>query len=48
LQDASLKGLADRGVMRVQGDAGQFDLTADRAERRMIADFLAYCGSSRA
>ncbi|GAA0199910.1 hypothetical protein GCM10010203_59220 [Actinomadura yumaensis] len=48
LQDASLKGLADHGLMRVQGYAGQFDLTADKAERRMIADFLAYCGSSRA
>ncbi len=48
LHDASLTGLASRGAMRVQGDAGRFNLTADTAERRMIAGFLSYCGSSRA
>ena len=48
LRDASLTGLASRGSMRVQGDAGQFDLTASPQERQMIAGFLSYCGSSRA
>ncbi|WP_395942436.1 hypothetical protein [Brevundimonas sp.] len=48
LQDASLTGLASRGSMRVNGDAGQFVLTATPDERRMIAGFLSYCGSSRA
>lgn len=48
LRDASLTGLASRGAIRVQGDAGRFDLKASQDERRMIAGFLSYCGSSRA
>lgn len=48
LHDASLTGLASSGSMRVQGDAGRFVLTASPDERRMIAGFLSYCGSSRA
>ncbi|EDX81730.1 MAG: hypothetical protein KJ728_15875 [Alphaproteobacteria bacterium] len=48
LQDASLTGLASRGAMRVQGDSGRFVLKAGPDERRMIAGFLSYCGSSRA
>lgn len=48
LHDASLTGLASRGSMLVQGEAGRFSLSATSAERRMIAGFLAYCGSSRA
>jgi hypothetical protein len=48
LHDASLTGLASQGVMRVQGEAGTFALRASADERRMIAGFLTYCGSSRA
>lgn len=48
LNDASLQNLAQRGAMRVVGDAGQFDLSADPQERRMVAGFLSYCGSARA
>jgi hypothetical protein len=48
LRDASLTGLVSRGAMSVQGDAGRFQLKADSAERGMISNFLAYCGSSRA
>jgi len=48
LRDDSLMGLASRGAMRVNGEAGQFVLTASPDERRMIAGFLSYCGSSRA
>ena len=48
LRDASLRGLVSRGAMPVLGDAGRFELKATATERRMIANFLAYCGSSRA
>jgi hypothetical protein len=48
LHDASLTGLASDGVLRVQGEAGSFALRASADERRMIAGFLTYCGSSRA
>lgn len=48
LHDASLRGLADRGVLAVNGDAGRFNLSATAEERRMIAGFLSYCGSSQA
>jgi hypothetical protein len=48
LRDASLTGLASQGVLNVQGDAGSFALRASADERRMIAGFLTYCGSSRA
>ena len=47
LQDASLTGLASNGSIRLVGDAGPTVLRADRAERRLAADFLAYCGSAR-
>ncbi len=48
LGDASLRGLAERGAMAVDGDAGRFTLSATATEKRMIAGFLSYCGSSRA
>lgn len=48
LGDASLTGLAARGSMPVLGEAGRFELKADRDERAVIAGFLSYCGSSRA
>lgn len=48
LRDASLTGLASNGALRLVGDAGTIVLRADRAERRLASDFLAYCGSSRA
>ena len=47
LRDPSLQSLANRGVLRVRGDAGEFDLAAAPDERRIAADFLAYCGSAR-
>lgn len=47
LRDPTLQSLASRGVLRVRGDAGDFDLTAAPDERRVAADFLAYCGSAR-
>lgn len=47
LQDASLTNLASGGSIRLIGDTGATVLRADRAERRLAADFLTYCGSSR-
>jgi hypothetical protein len=47
LRDPVLQSLGSRGVLRVRGDAGDFDLTAAPDERRVAADFLAYCGSAR-
>ena len=47
LRDPSLQSLASRGVLRVRGDAGDFDLTAAPDEQRAAASFLAYCGSAR-
>lgn len=47
LRDPTLQSLASRGLMRVRGDAGEFDLPAAPDERRIAADFLAYCGSAR-
>ncbi|WAC59195.1 hypothetical protein [Brevundimonas sp. SL130] len=48
LHDASLTGLVSTGLMQVRGEAGAFALRAGADERRMIAGFLTYCGSSRA
>ncbi|WP_339931873.1 hypothetical protein [uncultured Brevundimonas sp.] len=47
LRDPTLQSLASRGVLRVRGEAGDFDLTAAPAEQRVAANFLAYCGSAR-
>ena len=47
LQDATLTNLASGGSIRLIGDTGATVLRADRAERRLAADFLTYCGSSR-
>ena len=48
LRDAGLRGLAERGRMDVQGDAGTFSIKATRQERRVVGEFLAYCGQGRA
>ncbi|HWQ86988.1 hypothetical protein [Brevundimonas sp.] len=48
VDDPSLKQLARRGTMAVEGDAGAFELTASRDERKMIDDFFAYCGNRQA
>lgn len=45
LGDPALKSLARGGRLAVEGDAGHFELTADREERRLIREFFAYCGS---
>lgn len=48
VNDPSLQRLAQRGRLTVEGDAGRFTLTADQEERRLVRDFLAYCGAERA
>jgi hypothetical protein len=47
LTEPALQSLAGRGVLRVRGEAGIFDIPADPDERRVVAGFLAYCGSAR-
>ncbi|MBU1347266.1 MAG: hypothetical protein KKA16_09985 [Alphaproteobacteria bacterium] len=44
----ALTGLAERGRMTVEGDAGLFQIAASREERRVVGDFLAYCAPGRA
>ncbi|GAA0627170.1 hypothetical protein GCM10009422_25110 [Brevundimonas kwangchunensis] len=44
---ASLQRLKTAGRLQVEGEAGQFELTATRSERQAIAAFFAYCGTGR-
>lgn len=46
--DPAMQQLARRGTLEVEGEAGRFELTATRDERRLISDFFAYCGTGRA
>ncbi len=48
VNDPTIVRLAERGRLTVEGDAGRFTLTADQEERRLVRDFLAYCGAERA
>ena len=48
LHDVGLRALADRGQMDVQGEAGTFSIKANREERRVVGEFLAYCAQGRA
>lgn len=43
LNDQALTGLATRGVMRVEGPAGEFALDADSHERALAAQFISHC-----
>ncbi len=47
VRDPALQQLARSGKLAVEADAGQFELSASPAERRLIGDFFAYCGSDR-
>lgn len=46
--DPTLRRLERDGALTVQGEAGDFELTATPKERRLISDFFAYCGSDKA
>ena len=48
LHDATLQGLAGDHGLVVRGEAGAFRLTATKQERRLVRDFLSYCGTGRA
>jgi hypothetical protein len=45
--DPTMRRLARDGALAVQGEAGDFELTATQKERRLISDFFAYCGSDK-
>lgn len=47
LLDPALQRLATGGRLAVEAEAGAFELSASPAERRLIGDFFAYCGSYR-
>ena len=47
VRDPALQQLARSGKLAVEADAGPFELSASPAERRLIGDFFAYCGSDR-
>lgn len=47
VRDPALQQLARSGRLSVEADAGQFELSASPAERALIGDFFAYCGSDR-
>lgn len=47
LNDPVLGALARNGDLRVVGDGGSATISASQHERRLAADFLAYCGSAR-
>lgn len=48
LRDPAVRALVRDGRMPVVGEAGRSELTATRNERRLIGEFIAYCGSGRA
>lgn len=48
VRDPALRQLAQTGKLAVEAEAGRFELSASPAERRLISDFFAYCGSDRA
>jgi hypothetical protein len=48
VNDPGLRRLAERGQLTVTGDAGRFRIDAGREERRLVGDFLSYCGAGRA
>ena len=47
VRDPAMQQLASSGKLTVEADAGLFQLSATPAERRLIGDFFAYCGSDR-
>ncbi|MFN3559575.1 MAG: hypothetical protein EON96_11440 [Caulobacteraceae bacterium] len=48
LRDPTMQNLVRRGRLAVEGDAGQFQLTATRDERVLIDRFFSYCGTDHA
>lgn len=44
--DPTLRDLARTGRLAVTGEAGAYELTATREERRLVTQFLSYCETS--
>lgn len=47
LNDPTLRDLARRGKLVVEGEAGRFELTATAKERALVDEFFAYCGTDQ-
>ena len=47
VRDPALQQLARSGKLAVEAEAGRLELSATSAERRLISEFFAYCGSDR-
>jgi hypothetical protein len=47
-RDPALRRLQRTGALAVDGEAGRFELTATREERRLIDAFFDWCGADRA
>ncbi len=47
-QDSVLRRFLRTGSLAVTGEAGRFELTATREERRLIDVFFAWCGADQA
>lgn len=48
LRDAAMQTLARNGKIAVEGDAGEFMLESNDAERRLIGEFFAHCAKAQA
>ncbi len=44
--DPAFRRLERTGTLAVEGEAGRFQLTATREERRKIGEFFAWCGTA--
>lgn len=47
VRDPALQRLVQSGKLTVEADTGAFELSASPAERRVIGEFFAYCGTDR-
>lgn len=45
LADPALQQLVRRGKLEVESEAGLQELSATREERRLVSEFLSYCGT---
>jgi hypothetical protein len=47
VRDPALQRFLHTGKLPVEADAGSLELPANPAERRLVGEFFAYCGSDR-
>jgi hypothetical protein len=48
VRGGALRDLADKGLLKVAGEDGAFQIAATESERRAIGQFLDYCGGKPA